>query len=86
MGMKNSDEGNETSTVLSKTFGNKENYQKEPGKLEEDISEKSENGIVTSFADKAMSVAGTMVPMKANGEVDHKRYVSRFCIPSNPSY
>ncbi|XP_058215427.1 uncharacterized protein LOC131326609 isoform X2 [Rhododendron vialii] len=71
-----SDEGNETSTVLSKTFGNKGNHQKEPGKLEEDISEKSENGIVTSFADKAMSVAGTMVPMKANGEVDHKRLVA----------
>lgn len=83
MGMKDSHKGNGTSTFLSKAFGNKGNHQKEPEKLEVDISEKSENGVVTSFAEKAMSVAGPMVPMKEDGEVDHERFVSCFCIPSD---
>lgn len=47
-------------------------HRKESEKLEEVISEKNQN-IVTSLAEKAMSVAGPVVPTKDDGEVDQER-------------
>ena len=78
MGMKDSEQGNETSKSLFKSSEEKGNHQKEPDKLE-DISEKSENNIVTSLAEKAMSVAGPVVPTKEDGEVDHERSDQLLC-------
>jgi hypothetical protein len=37
--------------------------------------EKSQNNLVSSFAEKAMSVAAPVVPTKGDGEVDHDRSV-----------
>lgn len=49
------------------------NNQKESDKLEEETSEKGQNNLVTSLAEKAMSVAGPVVPTKKDGEVDQER-------------
>ncbi|XP_047052617.1 uncharacterized protein LOC124658291 [Lolium rigidum] len=38
--------------------------------------EKSQNNLVSSFAEKAMSVAAPVVPTKGDGEVDHDRLVA----------
>jgi len=46
--------------------------QKEPDRLQEEVFEKNQNNIVTSLAEKAMSVAGPVVPTK-DGEVDQER-------------
>ncbi|KAL0374620.1 UNVERIFIED_CONTAM: hypothetical protein Sradi_3377700 [Sesamum radiatum] len=51
----------------------------EPLKEKEDskeTSEKTQNNIVTSLAEKAMSVASPVVPVKEDGEVDHERLVA----------
>jgi hypothetical protein len=37
--------------------------------------EKSHNDLVSSFAEKAMSVAAPVVPTKGDGAVDHDRSV-----------
>ena len=37
--------------------------------------EKSQNNLVNSFAEKAMSVAAPVVPTKGDGELDHDRSV-----------
>ncbi|XP_057767762.1 uncharacterized protein LOC130988029 [Salvia miltiorrhiza] len=42
----------------------------------EEMHEKTHNNIVTSLAEKAMSVASPVVPMKEDGGVDHDRIVS----------
>lgn len=47
--------------------------QKEPDQLQEEVFEKNQNNIVTSLAEKAMSVAGPVVPTKEDGEVDQER-------------
>ncbi|KAK9275755.1 hypothetical protein L1049_023024 [Liquidambar formosana] len=60
----------------SKSFKEKGNHQEEPDKLEEAMSEKDQNNIVTSLAEKAMSVAGPVVPTKEDGEVDQDRLVA----------
>ncbi|KAK4396804.1 Medium-chain fatty acid ethyl ester synthase/esterase 2 [Sesamum angolense] len=52
----------------------KEN-SKEPSELDE-MSEKTQQNIVTSLAEKAMSVASPVVPVKEDGEVDHERLVA----------
>ncbi|KAH9804807.1 alpha/beta-Hydrolases superfamily protein [Citrus sinensis] len=57
----------------SKAFVEKGNHQKEPEKL---ISEKNQDNIVTSLAEKAMSVASPVVPTKEDGEVDQERLVA----------
>lgn len=44
-------------------------------KLDETEQEKSQN-LVSSFAEKAMSVAAPVVPTKGDGEVDHDRLVA----------
>ncbi|KAK6944693.1 Type II CAAX prenyl endopeptidase Rce1-like [Dillenia turbinata] len=61
-----------TSMVLKE----KTNQIKYSDKLEEVMSEKNQNNIVTSLAEKAMSVAGPVVPTKEDGEVDHERLVA----------
>ncbi|KAI3443511.1 hypothetical protein Pfo_000176 [Paulownia fortunei] len=48
---------------------------REPSKLDE-MPEKNQNNIVTSLAEKAMSVASPVVPIKEDGEVDHERLVA----------
>ena len=64
--------GDETSgESLSKSLV-KGKGQKEPDKFEE--AEKNQSNIVTSLAEKAMSVAAPVVPTKEGGEVDQERY------------
>lgn len=65
---------NSTDTVesSSKSFKEKGTQLKEPNKTEETL-EKNPNNIVTSLAEKAMSVAGPVVPTKEDGEVDQER-------------
>ena len=43
--------------------------------LDDTELEKSQNNLVRSFAEKAMSVAAPVVPMKGGGELDHDRSV-----------
>ncbi|KAF8032643.1 hypothetical protein BT93_D1536 [Corymbia citriodora subsp. variegata] len=50
--------------------------KRELDKLDDASSEKDENNIVTSLAEKAMSVAGPVVPTKEDGEVDQERLVA----------
>ncbi|XP_068463708.1 uncharacterized protein [Phaseolus vulgaris] len=50
--------------------------QKEPDQLQEEVFEKNQNNIVTSLAEKAMSVAGPVVPTKEDGAVDQERLVA----------
>lgn len=58
---------------MSGPLNEKENHLKEPAKLEESMSEKNQNNVVSSLAEKAMSVAGPVVPTKEDGEVDQER-------------
>ncbi|KAI4990481.1 hypothetical protein ZWY2020_038844 [Hordeum vulgare] len=44
--------------------------------LAETELEKSQNNLVSSFAEKAMSVAAPVVPKKGDGELDHDRLVA----------
>ncbi|KAM0018252.1 putative alcohol O-acetyltransferase [Helianthus debilis subsp. tardiflorus] len=53
----------------------KENDE-EPGKVEEEERVKSGDNMVTSLAEKAMSVAGPVVPTKEDGGVDQDRLVA----------
>uniref|UniRef100_A0A6N2L9U4 AB hydrolase-1 domain-containing protein n=1 Tax=Salix viminalis TaxID=40686 RepID=A0A6N2L9U4_SALVM len=68
----NSKEGGESSPKFLKERGN---LLKEAEKLEVTESEKNQN-IVTSLAEKAMSVAGPVVPTKEDGGVDQERLVA----------
>ncbi|GER41737.1 alpha/beta-Hydrolases superfamily protein [Striga asiatica] len=61
----------ETSNEPLKEKGN----SNRPSKLNE-MHETTQNNIVTSLAEKAMSVASPVVPMKEDGEVDHERLVA----------
>ncbi|KAJ1289805.1 hypothetical protein BS78_02G192900 [Paspalum vaginatum] len=45
-------------------------------KHEETAQEKSQNNLMSSFAEKALSVAGPVVPTKGDGEVDQDRLVA----------
>ncbi|CAI9760552.1 unnamed protein product [Fraxinus pennsylvanica] len=66
-----------TETAETSTGSFKENEgSQELSKLEEEIDAKTQNNIVTSLAEKAMSVASPVVPTKENGEVDHERLVA----------
>lgn len=40
----------------------------------DEIDKKTETNIVASLAEKAMSVASPVVPMKEDGGVDHERF------------
>ncbi|XP_028786929.1 uncharacterized protein LOC114742866 isoform X4 [Neltuma alba] len=68
--------GNETAESSSSSVKMKYNHHKESDKLEEAVSEKTHNSMVTSLAEKAMSVAGPVVPTKDDGEVDQERLVA----------
>ncbi|RLM84582.1 uncharacterized protein C2845_PM04G12330 [Panicum miliaceum] len=50
--------------------------QAESVKHEETIQGKSQNNLMSSFAEKALSVAGPVVPTKGDGEVDQERLVA----------
>ncbi|KAI3789934.1 hypothetical protein L2E82_02741 [Cichorium intybus] len=63
------------SSLSSLSFRQKENHQ-ERGKLEEETSKSSDQNIVTSLAEKAMLVAGPVMPTKEGGEVDQDRLVA----------
>ncbi|KAJ1402966.1 Alpha/Beta hydrolase fold [Sesbania bispinosa] len=76
MQQKDPQQGNETAESSSTFLKMKERHRKEPKELEEVISEKNQNNIVTSLAEKAMSVAGPVVPTKEDGEVDQERLVA----------
>jgi hypothetical protein len=47
----------------------------EEHEIDETEQEKSQNNLVNSFAERAMSVAAPVVPTKGDGEVDHDRSV-----------
>ncbi|KAK9149272.1 hypothetical protein Scep_008029 [Stephania cephalantha] len=51
-------------------------HQKEHDKLLDAMSEKNQSNIMTSLAEKAMSVAGPIVPTNSEGEVDQDRLVA----------
>uniref|UniRef100_A0A2P2MXW8 CAAX prenyl protease 2/Lysostaphin resistance protein A-like domain-containing protein n=1 Tax=Rhizophora mucronata TaxID=61149 RepID=A0A2P2MXW8_RHIMU len=68
--------GKETVESSSKTFKEGIHSQKAADMLDETTSEKNQNNIVTSLAEKAMSVAGPVVPTKEDGEVDQERLVA----------
>ena len=51
-----------------------DNLQKEPERNEEQIISDKNHNIVSSFAEKAMSVASPVVPKKEDGEVDEERF------------
>ncbi|XP_050946766.1 uncharacterized protein LOC103499360 isoform X3 [Cucumis melo] len=53
-----------------------DNLQKEPERNEEQIISDKNHNIVSSLAEKAMSVASPVVPKKEDGEVDEERLVS----------
>ncbi|KAJ4958101.1 hypothetical protein NE237_025212 [Protea cynaroides] len=70
-------EGSDETTGLSSSSLNVRGvYEMEPDKLQDAISGKNQNNIVTSLAEKAMSVAGPVVPTKNDGEVDQERLVA----------
>ncbi|EEF46214.1 conserved hypothetical protein [Ricinus communis] len=65
----------DTAESLSNSFKEKASLTKEVDKVDEEMSEKNQN-IAASLAEKAMSVAGPVVPTKEDGEVDQERLVA----------
>ncbi|KEH32418.1 uncharacterized protein [Medicago truncatula] len=55
--------------------GGNVNHKNQPEGLEEEVSD-NQNNIITSLAEKAMSVAGPVVPTKEDGGVDQDRLVA----------
>ncbi|KAH1100932.1 hypothetical protein GLYMA_13G113900v4 [Glycine max] len=76
MQQKDPQQENETAESSSTSLKMKNRHKKEPERLQEEASEKNQNNIVTSLAEKAMSVAGPVVPTKEDGEVDQERLVA----------
>lgn len=70
---KNPYKHDEAAVGSSKSLNMMGNNSKEPDKLEE-ASDKSQNNIVASLAEKAMSVASPVVPTREDGEVDQERF------------
>ncbi|KAM0952470.1 putative alcohol O-acetyltransferase [Dioscorea sansibarensis] len=62
----------------SRVSNNRELLQKVHNKLEEEEEDpgKTQNNLVSSLAEKAMSVAGPVVPTNSDGEVDQERLVA----------
>lgn len=56
---------------------------KKPAELEEEVSENQSN-IITSLAEKAMSVASPVVPTKEDGGVDQDRSEHIYCQHTSP--
>ncbi|XP_040370025.1 uncharacterized protein LOC112186367 isoform X2 [Rosa chinensis] len=67
--------GNETSESSFESIKMNDNGQMEPDN-HEDASDKHQSNIVTSLAEKAMSVAGPVVPKKQDGGLDQERLLS----------
>ncbi|KAL5182767.1 Embryogenesis-associated protein EMB8 [Glycine soja] len=76
MQQKDPQQENETAESSSTSLKMNNCHKKEPERLQEEVSEKNQNNIVTSLAEKAMSVAGPVVPTKEDGEVDQERLVA----------
>ncbi|XP_020226332.1 uncharacterized protein LOC109807977 isoform X2 [Cajanus cajan] len=76
MQQKDPQQENGTAESLSTPLKMKVHHPKGPEQLQEEVSEKNQNNIVTSFAEKALSVAGPVVPTKEDGEVDQERLVA----------
>ncbi|XP_043707068.1 uncharacterized protein LOC122656556 isoform X2 [Telopea speciosissima] len=70
------EKSDEITGISSRSLNVRGGHGMEPDKLQEAISEKNHNNIVTSLAEKAMSVAGPVVPTKNDGEVDQDRLVA----------
>ncbi|XP_027368954.1 uncharacterized protein LOC113874896 [Abrus precatorius] len=66
---------NETANSSSTSLKMKDHHKKGSDSFEEEVF-KSQNNIVTSLAEKAMSVAGPVVPTKEDGGVDQERLVA----------
>uniref|UniRef100_A0A1D1Y654 UPF0750 membrane protein yitE n=3 Tax=Anthurium amnicola TaxID=1678845 RepID=A0A1D1Y654_9ARAE len=68
------------STGLSEISSNpmkvEESSLKLHDKLVEVAQDKTQNNLITTLAEKAMSVAGPVVPTKNDGEVDHERLIA----------
>ncbi|CAI9097377.1 OLC1v1033780C1 [Oldenlandia corymbosa var. corymbosa] len=64
-----------TSETLSKNLKDKGSHY-ENHKNEEKMPENSQHNVVTSLAEKALSVASPVVPTKEDGEVDQERLVA----------
>ncbi|KAK9142123.1 hypothetical protein Syun_011523 [Stephania yunnanensis] len=64
------------SALLMHQQKEKGTHQKEHDKLLDAMSEKNQSNIMTSLAEKAMSVAGPVVPTNSEGEVDQDRLVA----------
>ncbi|XP_021276143.1 uncharacterized protein LOC110410653 isoform X2 [Herrania umbratica] len=69
-------QGRGTAESASKTIKEKGNQHKESEKFDEAVADKHQNNIVTSLAEKALSVAGPVVPTKEDGELDQERLVA----------
>ncbi|KAF6174309.1 hypothetical protein GIB67_040802 [Kingdonia uniflora] len=73
--IKERNESNKTSELSFSFRDDKENNHNEHDKSL-DVSEKSQSNIVSSLAEKAMSVAGPVVPTKEGGGIDQERLVA----------
>lgn len=71
--MKSQYHGKETEESSSKSLNEKVDAVKAIDKVGESISEKMQNNVVASLAEKAMSVAAPVVPTNEDGEVDQDR-------------
>ncbi|XP_065851438.1 uncharacterized protein [Euphorbia lathyris] len=69
-------QGEETVEGSSKTFKEKTNSGKAVQNDDETVSDKTQNNMVASLAEKAMSVASPVVPTTEGGEVDQERLVA----------
>ncbi|XVF35191.1 hypothetical protein REPUB_Repub18cG0124100 [Reevesia pubescens] len=69
-------EGKGAAESSSINFKEKGHQHKEPGKPEEAEADKHQINLVTSLAEKALSVAGPVVPTKEDGELDQERLVA----------
>ncbi|KAF2304146.1 hypothetical protein GH714_028046 [Hevea brasiliensis] len=68
--------GKETEESSLKSLNKKVDNVKAVEKADEAVSEKIQNNVVASLAEKAMSVAGPVVPTNEDGEVDQERLVA----------
>ncbi|KAI3912862.1 hypothetical protein MKW98_012804 [Papaver atlanticum] len=66
-------ENGESAEISSNSFSGNETHGNENGDA---ISDRSQNNLVSSFAEKAMSVAAPVVPTTSDGAVDQDRLVA----------
>ncbi|XP_039071589.1 uncharacterized protein LOC120218760 [Hibiscus syriacus] len=65
-----------TAESSSKTFREKVHLHKELGIPDEIVGDKNQINMVSNLAEKALSVAGPIVPTKEDGELDQERLVA----------